>query len=172
MTDADRLVVDAANLTAFGEMLACCEGTAPAGADAYRVLFGYHPVSNPTALFDVSGGWVHPNIKVPFVDTTGRRNYSTAAGKWQFLYATATRLRAKLNILDANWFSPTYQWMMMIELLRECRAFDFAKSGNIAPAMDRCAKVWASLPSSNYPQPRRSVAFALAAFVDAGGTLA
>jgi muramidase (phage lysozyme) len=169
MMDADRQALVAVNVTAFLHTIARCEGTdTPEG---YRALFGYHPKTNPKALF-AAPPWVHPNIKVPFRQTDGEMNATTAAGKYQMLYRTATRVRDKLKLKAPDWFSPTYQDIMAMELISECRAMPAVKDGNIVVALEKCAPVWASLPASIYKQPKRNLDFAMAAYIDSGGRLA
>jgi len=169
MMDADRLAAVSVNLTAFLHTLARCEGTdTPEG---YRAFFGYHPRYNPSAVF-IAPPWVHPNKRTPFTQTDGLPNYTTAAGRYQMLYRTATRLRAKLNIVAEDWFAPSYQDVMAMELISECKAMSDVKNGNIPTALLKCAPVWASLPGSVYKQPKRDLDFAIAAFTDSGGRLA
>jgi muramidase (phage lysozyme) len=146
------------NADAFLGALAACEGTD--GPDGYRMLFG-------GKLFD--GYVTHPNIRVPFVQTDGKANYSTAAGRYQILYATFVRLRDKLGTVD---FTPATQDAMALELIAEAGAMPDVKAGNFQAAIDKCASIWASLPASKYPQPRRTIAFAENAFTQAGGVIA
>lgn len=150
------------NVTAFLDMLAECEGT----GDAYNALFGYTPKNGK--VFD-NGYATHPNIKYPFVDKNGKLDYSTAAGRYQIIHPTFVRLQDKLGTTD---FSPETQDRMAMELISERGAMSAVKEGRLQDAIDRCSPEWASLPSSTYPQPKRSVMFAEDAFVDAGGTIA
>jgi len=167
--DADRLAIVSMNVTAFLRTVAKCEGTDT--AVGYRALFGYHPKTNPKALFPAPP-WVHPNVRVPFRQTDGATNYTTAAGRYQMLHRTATRLRTKLKILAVEWFDPSYQDIMAMELISECEAMSNVKNGDILAALDKCAPVWASLPASAYKQPKRNLEFVLSAYTDAGGSLA
>jgi muramidase (phage lysozyme) len=111
----------------------------------------------------------HPNILQPFTQTDGKTNYTSAAGAYQFLWATWRRLQLKLKLRD---FSPSNQDIAAMELISEAGAMPAVKSGDLFTALDLCAPTWASLPASTYKQPKRSVAFALAAFVESGGSLA
>lgn len=146
------------NAEAFLDAIAACEGTA--GPDGYRTLFG-------GKLFD--GYVTHPNIRAPFKQTDGAMNYSTAAGRYQIIYPTFVSLQAKLGTVD---FTPQTQDAMALELIAEAGAMADVKSGNFQAAIDKCSRIWASLPASTYPQPKRSFAFAQNAFVNAGGMLA
>lgn len=168
--DADRIVASRAarNVTAFLGTLALCEvGTLePIG---YRALFGFHPTRNPSRVFT---GWEHPRIRVPFTQTDGTTNYTTAAGRYQELWRTASRLRVKLNTREAEWFTPYWQDVHAMELISEQAAMAHVKAGNIERALELCAPIWASLPSARYKQPTRTLDFALTAFIDCGGALA
>lgn len=160
--DADRQAEQETNLRAILMMIRACEGTAD--DDGYEAMFGYPaPGRRITSFAD------HPRLKFPFTQTDGTTEYSSAAGAYQFIIKTWDRLRAKLGLPD---FSPDSQDDAAIELIAEAGALADAKCGNVQSAMDKLGGVWASLPSSQYPQPKRSTAFALAAYLNAGGTVA
>ena len=145
-------------MQAFLDMIAACEGTA--GPDGYRTLFG-------GKLFD---GYVdHPNQKLEFTQTNGTVGYSSAAGRYQILYPVWKELKARLGLVD---FTPQSQDACAVELIRERGALVDVESGNLQAAIDKCSRIWASLPSSTYPQPKRTYAFASEAYTDAGGSLA
>jgi len=146
------------NVAAFLHTIRACEGTD--GPDGYRMLFG-------GALFDDYSQ--HPNVKSPFRQTDGTTNWSTAAGAYQFLFSTWHLLQTKLNLPD---FSPDSQDIAAVELIYEQDALPDVVAGSIQSALDKCWRIWASLPNSQYPQPHRSASFALAAFTGNGGTLA
>jgi lysozyme len=156
MTGADQ------NVRAFLMLIRKCEGTA--GPDGYRAMFGY-PMAGRTFVSFVD----HPRQKFPFTQTDGTISYSSAAGAYQFLRRTWDRLRAKLSLLD---FSPESQDRAAMELIAEAGAMADVKSGRVQAAMDKCAGTWASLPASRYPQPKRTVQYALAAYAEAGGAVA
>ena len=151
------------NRQAFLDVIAACEGTA--GDDGYRALFGYTPTNR--RLFD-NGYATHPNIKFPFVQTDGVMNYSTAAGRYQEVFPTFKRLSTKLGTVD---FTPATQDRHALELIAENGALDDIDAGRLQAAIDKCGGTWASLPSSHYPQPRRTYEFASSAFTLAGGSL-
>jgi muramidase (phage lysozyme) len=164
--DADRIVdsVGSAqtNVRAFLYCIRVCEGTDH--ADGYRAMFGYPA---PGRMFTDFAD--HPRVKFPFTQTDGARNYSSAAGAYQIIVATWDRLRAKLKLVD---FSPGSQDLCAMELIAEDGAMADVKAGNFQAAIDKCAGTWASLPASHYPQPKRSLQFALDAYQTAGGMLA
>lgn len=157
--DADRAVARAqANVAAFLMMIRKCEGTA--GPDGYRTLFGGD-------LFDDFAQ--HPNITKQFRWNDGTVGYTTAAGAYQFLYRTWIGLAQKLHLPD---FGPDSQDRGAIELISERRAIADVAAGRLQNAIDKCGPIWASLPTSRYDQPRRSLQYAADAFTDAGGMLA
>lgn len=153
MTAADK------NVDAFLDSLAACEGTS--GADGYRTLFGGKLFYNDYMT--------HPNVPVPFTQTDGKKNFSTAAGRYQILHGTFLRLQAKLGTSD---FSPATQDLMAKELIAEAGAMGDVKDGNLQAAIDKCSGTWASLPASTYPQPRRSFFYVQNAYLAAGGVQA
>ena len=150
------------NLAAFLSMLAACEGT----GDHYDALFGFTPSNNRVFANDYA---THPNVKMQFTQTDGTTGYSTAAGRYQILFPTFKWLATKLGTTD---FSPATQDAMASELIAEDNAMSDVKNGNLQSAIDKCSRTWASLPSSTYPQPMRSMTFAVAAYQTAGGQLA
>ncbi len=153
----------AANRQAFLDCISACEGTN--SPDGYRALFGYTPANGK--IFD--NGYIdHPNIRSPFVQTDGKLNYSTAAGRYQLIYPTWKELKAKLGLVA---FTPADQDAAATELIRSCGALPDIEAGDLTAAIEKTGGIWASLPSSRYPQPRRSYMFALAAFTAAGGVV-
>jgi muramidase (phage lysozyme) len=152
------------NASAFLDCIAACEGTA--GGDGYRALFGYTPSNGKT--FENGYIW-HPNIKSSFVQTDGVTNYTTAAGRYQIIWSTWTRIAAKLNL---KMFTPADQDAAALELISEAGAMGDVKDGNLQSAINKCSGVWASLPASKYPQPKRTYFFATNAYVASGGELA
>ena len=152
------------NLAPFLDMISACEGTT--GPDGYRALFGYTPTNSK--IFDNGYVW-HPNVRVMFTQTDGTINYSTAAGRYQILFGTWARVAGKIG---RKMFAPIDQDAAAAELIAETGAMPSVKSGDLQRAIDLCSPVWASLPASTYPQPRRTLAFASDAFTSAGGALA
>lgn len=146
------------NLAAFLATIRKCEGTA--GENGYITCFG-------GGLFDDFSQ--HPNRRIAFNQTDGQRNFSTAAGAYQIIYPTWLRLQAKLGLPD---FSPDSQDAAAVQLIADCGALAAVEAGDFQQAIDRCSTCWASLPSSKYPQPKRTIAYAMQAFTDAGGVVA
>lgn len=155
-----------ANRRAIIDCIAKCEGTD--GPDGYRALFGYHPILRPDRVFDNGFVW-HPNIRYPFTQTDGVQNYSTAAGRYQYIYSSWIIVANRIGAPD---FSPPWQDEAALSDIEEHGALDDVDAGRLQSAINKIGGMWASLPSSHYPQPRRTFAYALAAFTDAGGTVA
>jgi lysozyme len=149
-------------MTAFLAMIRACEGTT--GPDGYRALFGY-PL--PGRTFDDFAS--HPDRRYPFTQTDGHVNYSTAAGAYQIIWPTWVKLQAKMGLPD---FTPQSQDEAAVELITEASALFEVEGGLLRSAIDKCSAVWASLPASTYPQPKRSFFFAQNAYLAAGGAQA
>lgn len=139
------------NTQAFLSMIAWSEGTS--GPDGYRTLFG-------GGTFDSYAD--HPRIYVPFRNTS-----SSAAGRYQILARTWDSLQNKLHLPD---FSPDSQDQAAIELIRQRGALNDVRAGRVSDAINKCAKVWASLPGAGYNQPERKLAALQQVYADAGGT--
>ena len=149
------------NLRAFLWMIRECEGTAE--DDGYQAMFGY-PMAGRT-FTDFAD---HPRRKFPFKQTDGTMNYTTAAGAYQEIVPTFNRLTRKLGTVG---FDPEVQDQHAAELIAEAGAMADVKNGNLRAAIDKCSGVWASLPASKYPQPKRTYAFAENAYLQSGGKL-
>lgn len=164
--DADRFVVSVQrqNLAAFLTMISRCEGTD--GDSGYRALFGYRASQDGPCFDDFHD---HPNQRFPFRMTDGSLGFTTAAGRYQLIFATWKRLQAKLGLPD---FGPDSQDDAATELISEKNALGDVMAGRFRDALDKCAPVWASLPASRYLQPVRSYDFAQAAYTTAGGVFA
>lgn len=125
------------NVRKFLMLITYTEGT-DLQKTPYNELFG---------LSNFKGYETHPNILIV------SHNYrSTAAGRYQFLYRTWLGLKKKFP--DAT-FSPEWQDLLAIELLRQCKAYDYIIKGDWKNAIDKANVVWASLPGSPYGQPTK-----------------
>lgn len=159
-----------AQIRAMLDTIAAAEGTA--GPDGYRTLFG-------GALFTGYGD--HPRVAKQFTTTDGRKLWTSAAGRYQFMAVspipgggstkvdTWDRLKRKLGLPD---FSPDSQDRAAIELIREAGALDDVQAGRFDRAVSKLAGTWASLPGAGYSQPERKLAWLADRFTDAGGALA
>lgn len=169
-TDMTTSIDPDRNVRAFLDTIARAEGTA--GPNGYRTLFG-------GGLFT---GWTdHPRIAKQFTDKAGRRLWTSAAGRYQFMAVspipgggstrvdTWDRLKRKLSLPD---FSPASQDRAAIELLDEAGALVRIRRGDFAGAVAAARRTWASLPGAGYNQPEKSIAFLQSTFLNAGGALA
>jgi muramidase (phage lysozyme) len=127
-------------------MISAAEGTTKHG---YNTLFGGGKFEN---LQD------HPRQLFDFTETTGRKNKTSAAGRYQFLSNTWDEQAKKLGLPD---FSEQSQDLAAINLLRERGILPDVLQGNWDTAVKKSGPIWASLPSSPYPQPRQSEAFVM-----------
>ena len=131
------------NVRAFLDAIAEAEGTTKHG---YATMFGG---SKLTSLQD------HPRKALPFTETTGKKNQTTAAGRYQFLQRTWDDLAPKLALTD---FGPVSQDIAAIALLDRAGALQNVLAGDLQGAAKKAGKTWASLPSSPYAQPKKSQA--------------
>lgn len=98
----------------------------------------------------------HPRYLKPFKQTDGKTNYTSAAGKYQFLSNTWDETAKALGLTD---FSPESQDLGALYLLHQKGVLPTLQAGDFKTAVDKTGSVWASLPSSNYPQPKRDAGF-------------
>lgn len=133
--------LDNPNVQTFLDLISAAEGTVENG---YRTAFGGGQIPS---LAD------HPRVAHKFKQTNGKTNTTTAAGRYQYLERTWDDVAARLGLTD---FSERSQDLGAIELLRRAGALEDIKKGDFATALKKSGKTWASLPSSPYPQPKRS----------------
>ncbi len=168
ITPSTAPAVQADNLRAFLDMLAYAEGTS--GVNGYRTMFG-------GALFESFAD--HPRRAVQFTDKAGRRLWTSAAGRYQFMAVspipggkftkvdTWDRLKADLRLPD---FGPASQDAAAVELIRQRGALNDVYAGRFADAVAKVAPVWASLPGAGHQQSERKLSSLEAAYRAAGGT--
>lgn len=136
---------------AFIRMIRVGEGTT--GKSGYEKLFGGQSfIKDYSKNFDD-----HPNIKIK------RQGYtSSAAGAYQVMAYTwndkaMIRIREKLQIRD---FTPESQDRFCIALLRykiRSNPLLMICNGEIGKAIKKCSTEWASLPTSPYGQPVKTM---------------
>lgn len=165
--DADRLVGEAQakfrNVLAVLDMIKATEGTNfPNG---HRYMFGSSPQHE--ILFDDMSQ--HPNHKVPFRQKDGTTSYTTAAGWFQMIFRTWERQRIKLTLPD---YDKESQERAAISIIQERGQLQVVEAGRLKDAIDVLWVEWASLPASQYNQPRRTFEFAVNAYESAGGVMA
>lgn len=127
------------------DYIAQAEGTFGKGLNGYDIAFGGERIS------DLSR---HPGKKYKFKQTDGKENITTAAGRYQILADTSKNLAKRLGLKD---FGPEAQDLMALELMREKGALPDVLAGNYEQAINKLGTVWASLPSSPYAQPKKTM---------------
>ena len=137
-------------------MIAVSEGTAGKGNDGYNVIVGGN-------LFDSYDDhprklvWLRPGLA------------STAAGRYQLLKRYYDAYKKQLSLPN---FSPLSQDLIAIQQIRERGALQDIEKGYISVAIDKVKNIWASLPGAGYGQHENSLDKLIAAYKDAGGTVA
>lgn len=132
------------NVRAFLDMLSAAEHTEE---------HGYHTAFGGAKL---AGLQDHPRTRKGFTQTDGKKNTSSAAGRYQFLERTWDDVAEKLKLPD---FGAQSQDLAAVELLNRAGALNAVMTGDFATAVQKSGKTWASLPSSPYAQPKRSMEF-------------
>jgi muramidase (phage lysozyme)/murein DD-endopeptidase MepM/ murein hydrolase activator NlpD len=127
-----------ANMRAFLDTIAYAEGTNY--VDGYRTIFTYQTFDS----FDD-----HPRT----VFCSGNL-CSDAAGRYQFLSSTWDSVRSAIGATD---FSPYYQDLGAVELIKRRGALEDVENGNIQAAIEKCSWEWASFPPGRYGQPQKSM---------------
>lgn len=122
------------------DLIATTEGV----KHGYNTLFGNQRFDNLSS---------HPNIKKAFTQTDGKKNYTTAAGRYQFLKGTWDGLAQQYGIKD---FSPHSQDFGALALLDQIGALPYVLKGDFQTAIKKSGSTWASLPTSPYAQNKRS----------------
>lgn len=110
----------------------------------YNTLFGNQRIGSLNA---------HPNIRKRFTQTDGRTNVTTAAGRYQFLYDTWNNVARQYGLKD---FGAQNQDFGAVALIAGRGALNDVINGNWQSAIKKLGPEWASLPSSNYKQNKRS----------------
>lgn len=129
------------NVRKMLDLISNTEGTTKNG---YNTAFGGGRFDNLSA---------HPNVRSSFTQTDGKSNFTTAAGRYQFLKGTWDGLSKQYGFRD---FSPQAQDMGAIALLAQNGALKDAMNGDFQSAIQKSGKTWASLPSSQYAQNKKS----------------
>lgn len=141
MTDPRKYLNDP-KVRKYLDVIAMAEGV----KHGYNTIFGNERFGNLN---------VHPNVRKQFKQTDGKVNYTTAAGRYQFLKPTWDGLTRQYGLKD---FSPQSQDIAAIGLLIQNGALPHILKGDYQTATQKSGRTWASLPSSPYAQPKRSQA--------------
>lgn len=171
VADMTAIIDTSANVRAFLETIARCEGTANQD-DPYRVCYAYrHTIQSLADHPAITGEWKGETLSDKMCSAAGLGPgcVSTAAGKYQITRPTWKALKSRLGLPD---FSPASQDAAAVELLREKGALDAIKRGDLVAAVAAARRTWASLPGAGYNQPERSLAWVQNQFTNAGGVLA
>ena len=136
-------LIDDPNVRTMLDLIAASEGV----AHDYNTGFGNTVLE---ALED------HPRELKGFAETTGRRNLTSAAGRYQFLAGTWDDVAPRIGASD---FMPENQDLGAIYLMQRRGALDAVLEGDFSTAISKLGREWASLPSSPYAQPKRSQEF-------------
>lgn len=121
-------------------------------ASAEGVKHGYNTLFGNERLSDLSK---HPGILKEFTQTDGKKNKTSAAGRYQFLEPTWNGLAKQLGLKD---FSPKSQDIAAVALLAQNGALPYVLKGDIPTAVKKSGGTWASLPSApdSYKQPKKT----------------
>jgi muramidase (phage lysozyme) len=156
-----RIAAEAAggdNVCAFLDMTAWSEiGTAllARSDDGYNVLVG----STPAKPLLFKSYATHPMVRNAAMN-------SDAAGRYQFLGRYWPAYQDQLSLPD---FGPLSQDIWAIQLIRECRALDDIKAGQLSRAIAKCNSRWASFTGSPYGQHTNTIQSLQRAYLAAGG---
>lgn len=129
------------NVRKFLDLISYTEGTQGNG---YRTAFGGGQLRS---LND------HPRYLKTFKQTDGTLNKTSAAGRYQFLKGTWDNVARQYGLKD---FSPHSQDLGAVALLFGRDAIPALLKGDYQTAIRKTGAEWASLPSSNYKQNKRS----------------
>jgi muramidase (phage lysozyme) len=94
---------------------------------------------------------------------------STAAGRYQLLSRYFDAYKKTLGLKD---FSPLSQDLIAIQQIRERKALQLIQAGQFEQAVRQVRNIWASLPGAGYGQHEHKLENLLAAYRQAGGTVA
>lgn len=129
------------NVRRFLDLISYTEGTQGNG---YHTAFGGGRLSS---LND------HPRYSKSFRQTDGKMNKTSAAGRYQFLKGTWDNVARQYGLKD---FSPQNQDLGAVALLFGRGAIPALLKGDYQTAIRKTGAEWASLPTSNYKQNKRS----------------
>ncbi|WP_156168569.1 glycoside hydrolase family 24 protein [Yersinia pekkanenii] len=132
------------NVLHYLDVIAKAEGTDKYPNSGYNTKFGGGQFSDNTD---------HPRELMPFKQTDGKNNLTSAAGRYQFTRQTWDSAANALGLTD---FSPESQDLAAIYLINRRGQLDNVANGDFSSATAGLGNEWASLPSSRYAQPTRS----------------
>jgi lysozyme len=155
-----------ANLSAFLFMIRATEHVYPRDVlndAAYSIFYGGSKFSNFSDHPVLTGEKKGVPLPDNFCRAAGLKPgcVSTAAGAYQIIKGTWTRIKSRLNLPD---FSPLSQDQAAVALLDESGALDLIYAGDIEGAIKKASKIWASLPGSTAQQNPKALAYAMNRF--------
>jgi lysozyme len=155
------------NVTAFLYMIQSSEHSYPQNVNngmAYSTFYGgsrfYDFTDHPVNTGEKKG--VRLSDAQCRASGFGPGCVSTAAGAYQFIKPTWDRIRAISPRLPD--FTPASQDEAAVRLLDSIGALGLIQSGDIAAAVAKSSKTWASLPGSKAQQNPRQMAFVIDRF--------
>lgn len=110
----------------------------------------------------------HPRERKPFKTTKGETKHTTAAGAYQFLEGTWDEEAKALDLVD---FGQHAQDLAALSRIEKRGALDDVLAGNFQAAVQKLGTEWASLPSSNYDQNKRSWDYTNSLIAQLGGNI-
>jgi muramidase (phage lysozyme) len=138
-------VLKVPHVRAFLDMISAAEGT---------TKYSYRTMVGGARIADLSQ---HPRRVV----NLGNGLYSTAAGRYQFLWRTWNGLQTSLGLPN---FGERSQDIAAVELLRRRGALTPLLRKDFRAALSAARKEWASFPGAGYGQGERSIAYMTNAF--------
>jgi muramidase (phage lysozyme) len=156
------------NLNAFLDMIGKSEGTSNSPAtlrDGYDVIVT--GIDGKSEIFSDFSDHPFADRKPKQINKSGLN--SSASGKYQILIKFWPYYKRRLGLVD---FSPQAQDKVAIQLIRECGALGDIEEGRIETAINKCSRIWASLPGNKYGQRAHKVPTLVAFYKESGGVLA
>lgn len=119
-------------------------------SEAEGVKHGYYTMFGNTALESLDD---HPRTTVPFTNTKGEVQKSSAAGRYQFIKSTWDHEANELGLKD---FSPGNQDLAAVSLLDRNGALEKLLEGDYKSAFEKAGATWMSLPGAGEKYNQRS----------------
>ena len=146
--------IENVRVRAFLYVIRYAEGTL--SPNGYRTLYGGALWNGTDEAHPASMGWRGVPLPEVMCRAAGLSSgcVSTAAGAYQFIRPTWSRLVDKLGLPD---FSPESQDKAALALIDEVGALSDVQSGNFESAVSKVRKIWASMPGAGYSQPEKTI---------------
>ena len=147
--------IENVRVRAFLYVIRYAEGTL--SPNGYKTLYGGALWTGTDEAHPASMGWRGVPLPEAMCHAAGLSSgcVSTAAGAYQFIRPTWSRLVAKLGLPD---FSPESQDRAALALIDEVGALSDVQAGNFELAVSKVRKIWASMPGAGYSQPEKTIA--------------